>query len=89
MTCHAARRLLAAEALGAFGSEGIRTLPGTRTLPRPPVNSALRVLVPEGGTEVSVNPKPEVKCPVTLKFNFVSCANVNTDSFALWEVEEV
>mmetsp|Transcript_111865 Transcript_111865/g.280232 ORF Transcript_111865/g.280232 Transcript_111865/m.280232 type:complete len:93 (+) Transcript_111865:73-351(+) len=31
----------------------------------------------------------KVKYPVTVKFDLVNYANVNTNGFALWEVEEV
>ena len=34
----------------------------------------------------NVNQKPEVKYPVTVKFDRVNYANVNTNGFALWEV---
>eukprot|EP00445_Apocalathium_hangoei_P028599 CAMPEP_0203931396 /NCGR_PEP_ID=MMETSP0359-20131031/69988_1 /ASSEMBLY_ACC=CAM_ASM_000338 /TAXON_ID=268821 /ORGANISM="Scrippsiella Hangoei, Strain SHTV-5" /LENGTH=119 /DNA_ID=CAMNT_0050860725 /DNA_START=196 /DNA_END=556 /DNA_ORIENTATION=- len=47
------------------------------------------VLVPDEGHVVNVNQKPEVKYPVTVKFDLVNYANVNTNGFALWEVEEV
>lgn len=43
----------------------------------------------ERGTVVNVNQKPEVKYPVTVKFETVNYANVNTNGYALWEVEEV
>jgi len=61
----------------------------------PKKGSTVKVLRPESywfqerGTVVNVNQKPEVKYPVTVKFNAVNYANVNTNGFALWEVEEV
>ena len=33
----------------------------------------------------NVNQKPEVKYPVTVKFDSVNYANVNTNGYALWE----
>ncbi|CAE8591964.1 unnamed protein product [Polarella glacialis] len=54
----------------------------------------VRILRPESywfqqrGTVVNVNQKPEIKYPVTVKFDLVNYANVNTNGFALWEVEE-
>eukprot|EP00972_Heterocapsa_arctica_P112574 16432567-Heterocapsa_arctica.AAC.1 len=41
------------------------------------------------GTVVNVNQKAEIKYPVTVKFDAVNYANVNTNGYALWEVEEV
>ena len=32
-----------------------------------------------------MNQKPEVKYPVTVKFDSVNYANVNTNGYALWE----
>mmetsp|Transcript_32295 Transcript_32295/g.100741 ORF Transcript_32295/g.100741 Transcript_32295/m.100741 type:complete len:137 (+) Transcript_32295:66-476(+) len=61
----------------------------------PKKGSTVKILRPESywfqlrGTVVNVNQKPEVKYPVTVKFDAVNYANVNTNGFALWEVEEV
>merc|ERR1712222_213965 len=61
----------------------------------PQKGSTVKILRPESywfqtrGTVVNVNQKPEVKYPVTVKFSMVNYANVNTNGFALWEVEEV
>mmetsp|Transcript_12012 Transcript_12012/g.18043 ORF Transcript_12012/g.18043 Transcript_12012/m.18043 type:complete len:131 (-) Transcript_12012:97-489(-) len=60
----------------------------------PKKGSTVKILRPESywfqqrGTVVNVNQKPEVKYPVTVKFRMVNYANVNTNGFALWEVEE-
>eukprot|EP00930_Biecheleria_cincta_P082124 TRINITY_DN7174_c0_g2_i1.p1 TRINITY_DN7174_c0_g2~~TRINITY_DN7174_c0_g2_i1.p1 ORF type:complete len:148 (-),score=18.92 TRINITY_DN7174_c0_g2_i1:53-433(-) len=54
----------------------------------------VKILRPESywfqqrGTVVNVNQKPEVKYPVTVKFQSVNYANVNTNGYALWEVQE-
>ena len=42
--------------------------------------------VSAAGTVVNVNQKTNIKYPVTVKFDFVNYANVNTNGFALWEV---
>ena len=61
----------------------------------PKKGSTVKILRPESywfqekGTVVNVNQKPEVKYPVTVKFQLTNYANVNTNGFALWEVEEV
>uniref|UniRef100_A0A7S4QUM5 Photosystem I reaction center subunit IV n=2 Tax=Alexandrium monilatum TaxID=311494 RepID=A0A7S4QUM5_9DINO len=61
----------------------------------PKKGSTVKILRPESywfqlrGTVVNVNQKPEVKYPVTVKFDAVNYANVNTNGFALWEVEEL
>merc|ERR1740121_2879119 len=61
----------------------------------PQKGSKVKILRPESfwfqtrGTVVNVNQKPEVKYPVTVKFDRVNYANVNTNGFALWEVEEM
>mmetsp|Transcript_108879 Transcript_108879/g.338204 ORF Transcript_108879/g.338204 Transcript_108879/m.338204 type:complete len:137 (+) Transcript_108879:56-466(+) len=61
----------------------------------PKKGSTVKILRPESywfqerGTVVNVNQKPEVKYPVTVKFESVNYANVNTNGYALWEVEEV
>eukprot|EP00401_Gymnodinium_catenatum_P082012 CAMPEP_0117517606 /NCGR_PEP_ID=MMETSP0784-20121206/31698_1 /TAXON_ID=39447 /ORGANISM="" /LENGTH=132 /DNA_ID=CAMNT_0005313491 /DNA_START=66 /DNA_END=464 /DNA_ORIENTATION=+ len=61
----------------------------------PKKGSTVKILRPESywfqmtGTVVNVNQKPEVKYPVTVKFEMVNYANVNTNGYALWEVEEV
>jgi len=61
----------------------------------PKKGATVKVLRPESywyletGTVVNVNQKPEVKYPVTVKFNMVNYANVNTNGYALWEVQEV
>eukprot|EP00929_Paragymnodinium_shiwhaense_P033277 TRINITY_DN182_c0_g6_i1.p1 TRINITY_DN182_c0_g6~~TRINITY_DN182_c0_g6_i1.p1 ORF type:complete len:124 (-),score=28.26 TRINITY_DN182_c0_g6_i1:104-475(-) len=61
----------------------------------PKKGSTVKILRPESywfqerGTVVNVNQKPEVKYPVTVKFETVNYANVNTNGYALWEVEEV
>merc|ERR1719450_1773983 len=60
----------------------------------PKKGSTVKILRPESywfqtkGMVVNVNQKPEVKYPVTVKFEDVNYANVNTNGFALWEVEE-
>eukprot|EP00931_Biecheleriopsis_adriatica_P034154 TRINITY_DN1975_c0_g1_i1.p1 TRINITY_DN1975_c0_g1~~TRINITY_DN1975_c0_g1_i1.p1 ORF type:complete len:131 (+),score=35.91 TRINITY_DN1975_c0_g1_i1:71-463(+) len=60
----------------------------------PKKGSWVKILRPESywfqtrGTVVNVNQKPEVKYPVTVKFDRVNYANVNTNGFALWEVME-
>merc|ERR1712206_52396 len=61
----------------------------------PKKGSTVKILRPESywfqekGTVVNVNQKAEVKYPVTVKFEMVNYANVNTNGYALWEVEEV
>mmetsp|Transcript_65435 Transcript_65435/g.168414 ORF Transcript_65435/g.168414 Transcript_65435/m.168414 type:complete len:118 (+) Transcript_65435:70-423(+) len=61
----------------------------------PKKGSTVKILRPESywfqqkGTVVNVNQKAEVKYPVTVKFDAVNYANVNTNGYALWEVEEV
>ncbi|OLQ13123.1 Photosystem I reaction center subunit IV [Symbiodinium microadriaticum] len=56
--------------------------------------SWVKILRPESywfqqrGQVVNVNQKPEVKYPVTVKFDSVNYANVNTNGYALWEVIE-
>ena len=61
----------------------------------PTKGSTVKILRPESywfqekGTVVNVNQKPEVKYPVTVKFELANYANVNTNGFALWEVDEV
>merc|ERR1712087_646756 len=61
----------------------------------PKKGSTVKILRPESywfqmrGTVVNVNQKPEVKYPVTVKFDACNYANVNTNGYALWEVEEV
>ncbi|KAL9139514.1 Photosystem I psaE [Amphidinium carterae] len=61
----------------------------------PKKGSQVRILRPESywfqqrGTVVNVNQKTNIKYPVTVKFDFVNYANVNTNGFALWEVEEL
>ena len=61
----------------------------------PQKGSTVKILRPESywfqqqGTVVNVNQKEEVKYPVTVKFDAVNYANVNTNGYALWEVEEV
>ena len=61
----------------------------------PQKGSKVKILRPESywfqqqGTVVNVNQKEEVKYPVTVKFDAVNYANVNTNGYALWEVEEV
>ncbi|CAE7387962.1 PSAEA [Symbiodinium natans] len=60
----------------------------------PKKGSWVKILRPESywfqtrGQVVNVNQKPEVKYPVTVKFDRVNYANVNTNGFALWEVIE-
>mmetsp|Transcript_43724 Transcript_43724/g.78493 ORF Transcript_43724/g.78493 Transcript_43724/m.78493 type:complete len:130 (+) Transcript_43724:78-467(+) len=60
----------------------------------PKKGSWVKILRPESywfkekGTVVNVNQKPEIKYPVTVKFTSVNYANVNTNGYALWEVEE-
>ncbi|CAE8585272.1 unnamed protein product [Polarella glacialis] len=50
----------------------------------------VRILRPESywfqqrGTVVNVNQKPEIKYPVTVKFDLVNYANVNTSELDLW-----
>mmetsp|Transcript_20799 Transcript_20799/g.48239 ORF Transcript_20799/g.48239 Transcript_20799/m.48239 type:complete len:139 (+) Transcript_20799:68-484(+) len=61
----------------------------------PKKGSQVRILRPESywfqqrGTVVNVNQKANIKYPVTVKFDFVNYANVNTNGFALWEVQEL
>uniref|UniRef100_UPI002FE4FB73 Photosystem I PsaE n=1 Tax=Amphidinium carterae TaxID=2961 RepID=UPI002FE4FB73 len=61
----------------------------------PKKGSQVRILRPESywfqqrGTVVNVNQKTNIKYPVTVKFDFVNYANVNTNGFALWEVDEL
>ncbi|CAE7239158.1 PSAEA [Symbiodinium natans] len=61
----------------------------------PKKGSWVKILRPESywfqtrGQVVNVNQKPEVKYPVTVKFDRVNYANVNTNGFALWEAESV
>ncbi|CAJ1452152.1 unnamed protein product, partial [Effrenium voratum] len=58
----------------------------------PKKGSWVKVLRPESywyqtrGQVVNVNQKPEIKYPVTVKFDRVNFSNVNTNGFALWEV---
>eukprot|EP00913_Durusdinium_trenchii_P001597 g1480.t1 len=60
----------------------------------PKKGSWVKILRPESywyqtrGQVVNVNQKPEVKYPVTVKFDRVNFSNVNTNGFALWEVIE-
>mmetsp|Transcript_60075 Transcript_60075/g.112219 ORF Transcript_60075/g.112219 Transcript_60075/m.112219 type:complete len:123 (+) Transcript_60075:72-440(+) len=60
----------------------------------PKKGSWVKILRPESywfqmrGQVVNVNQKPEVKYPVTVKFEQVNYANVNTNGYALWEVIE-
>mmetsp|Transcript_146836 Transcript_146836/g.208127 ORF Transcript_146836/g.208127 Transcript_146836/m.208127 type:complete len:128 (+) Transcript_146836:53-436(+) len=60
----------------------------------PKKGSWVKILRPESywfqqrGQVVNVNQKPEVKYPVTVKFDSVNYANVNTNGYALWEVIE-
>mmetsp|Transcript_39554 Transcript_39554/g.88540 ORF Transcript_39554/g.88540 Transcript_39554/m.88540 type:complete len:140 (-) Transcript_39554:131-550(-) len=61
----------------------------------PKKGSQVRIMRPESywfqqrGTVVNVNQKTNIKYPVTVKFDFVNYANVNTNGFALWEVDEL
>merc|ERR1719210_2247370 len=54
----------------------------------PKKGSTVKILRPESywfqekGTVVNVNQKPEVKYPVTVKFQLTNYANVNTNGFA-------
>merc|ERR1719188_1366779 len=61
----------------------------------PKKGARVKILRPESfwfqgrGTVVNVNQKPEVKYPVTVKFDEVNYSEVNTNGFPLWEVEVV
>merc|ERR1740117_741131 len=60
----------------------------------PKKGSWVRILRPdsywyqEKGLVVNVAQFPNVKYPVSIKFEMMNYANVNVNSFALWEVED-